>query len=186
MEKRIDPAAIEEIKRRTDLVDYIGRRVKLQRKGKAYFGLCPFHRDSKPSFVVDPDKQLWNCLGACAAGGGGKSGGDIISFVMKEEGCSFREAVGKLQPEKTLTVHPEVRRKGPALLWTCDRSLPESYLESRSAQEYVAGRGIDPHMAGQYRAGYADGSLMERVSRQGPQIGVCCGNAEWLQRQAMN
>ena len=76
----------------------------------------PVSQRQKPSFVVDPDKQLWNCLGACAAAGGGKSGGDIISFVMKEEGCSFREAVGKLQPERKLTVHPEVRRKGPALL----------------------------------------------------------------------
>jgi DNA primase len=163
---RVDPSVIDEIKRSVDLAGYIASKgIKLQKNGKGLAGLCPFHKDSKPSLIVDPAKQLWNCLGACS-GNGGKSGGDIISFVMKYEGCSFREAVDKLSPHKPIAVHPEIKRKGPALLSLVIDAYHRSFLESRTAQEYISSRGIDPALAKQYRAGYVDGSLLERVSRQ--------------------
>ncbi len=56
------------------------------RKGKQWVGLCPFHNDHEPSLIVDPRKQLWNCLGAC------REGGDVYKFVMKSEGLDFRQA----------------------------------------------------------------------------------------------
>src|SRR5438309_2111449 len=64
--------------------------VKLKRHGADLIGLCPFHRDSSPSLVVSPGKNLWHCLGACRAGG------STIDWVMKTEGLSFRDACERL------------------------------------------------------------------------------------------
>ena len=71
----IDKHLIQEVKERHDLVTFIeSKGIKLKRAGKVYQGLCPFHEDTNPSLIVDPEKQLWNCLGACS--GNGKSGVD--------------------------------------------------------------------------------------------------------------
>jgi DNA primase len=53
-------------------------------------GLYPFHADHEPSLIIDPTKQLWNCLGAC------REGGDVYRFVMKADGVDFREAQRRL------------------------------------------------------------------------------------------
>ena len=160
---RIDQSTIDDIKTNVDIVSYVGFRIKLKKNGKDYIGLCPFHPDKKPSLIISPTKQLWNCLGACS--GNGRSGGDIISFVMKYESCSFQEAIAKLAPAGPIAVHPEIRRKAPALLSLVIDAYHRSYLESRTAQEYISSRGLDPLLAKQYRAGYVDGSLLERVAR---------------------
>ncbi len=162
---RIDQSVIDEIKRSHDLAGYMASKgIRLRKNGKDFAGLCPFHKDTKPSLVVDERKQLWNCLGGCR--GNGKSGGDIITFVMKYEGCNFRDAIEKLAPAHPIRIHPEVRRKAPALLSLVIEAYHRSFLESRSAQEYTSSRGIDPQLSRQYRAGYADGSLLERVSKE--------------------
>ncbi|MGH9943551.1 MAG: CHC2 zinc finger domain-containing protein [Pyrinomonadaceae bacterium] len=62
----IDKAEIERVKRQHDLASFVrSRGIALKKKGKQLVGLCPFHDDHEPSFIVDPTKQLWNCLGAC-------------------------------------------------------------------------------------------------------------------------
>lgn len=166
---KIDQGVIDEIKASIDIVDYIGARVKLRKNGRDNFtGLCPFHKDTNDSFIVSRIKQLWNCLGACSANGNGKSGGDIISFVMKHEGCSFPDAIRKLRPD--LDAKPETPRKSSQLLSHVIEAYHRSFLESRTAQEYISSRGIDPALAKQYRAGYVDGSLLEKVS---------CESADW-------
>ena len=84
---RIDKAEIERVKTSQDLVALAqSKGIKLVRKGKQWVGLCPFHNDHEPSLIVDPRKQLWNCLGAC------REGGDVYKFVMKSEGLDFRQA----------------------------------------------------------------------------------------------
>jgi DNA primase len=69
------------------------RGIKLKRHGADLIGLCPFHEDRSPSLVVSPQKNLWNCLGACG------KGGSVIDWVMRAEGVSFRHACELLKQE---------------------------------------------------------------------------------------
>ncbi len=77
---------IQEIKERVDLVEIVGERVKLQRSGKNYRGLCPFHSEKSPSFFVSPDLQTFKCFGC------GKQG-DVFTFLEEYERLTFREGL---------------------------------------------------------------------------------------------
>jgi DNA primase len=78
-----------EIKSRINIVDFIGEQVPLKKAGASYKGLCPFHGEKSPSFVVTPVRETWKCFG-CGLGG------DIFSFVMQREGIDFPEALRRL------------------------------------------------------------------------------------------
>ena len=80
---------IEEIRAKNDIVEVISGYVRLQKKGNNYFGLCPFHNEKSPSFSVSGAKQMYYCFG-CGAGG------NVITFLMEYENCSFQEAVKTL------------------------------------------------------------------------------------------
>lgn len=97
-------SAADEIKAKLDIVDYIGRSVSLKRAGRYYKACCPFHHESTPSFVVNPDTQTWRCFGACA------KGGDIFNFAMEQQGWTFSESLEELG--KVAGV--EVRQQSPA------------------------------------------------------------------------
>src|ERR687894_2849219 len=78
-----------EIKTRLPVVELVGETVELKRAGSAFKGLCPFHPEKTPSFVVTPGRESWHCFG-CG------EGGDIFSFVMRRDGIDFREALTRL------------------------------------------------------------------------------------------
>ena len=80
----------EEIKSRLDIVNYIQQYASLKKAGRVYKACCPFHNEKTPSFVVDPDRQSWRCFGACA------TGGDVLSFAMRQHGWTFAEALREL------------------------------------------------------------------------------------------
>src|ERR1700691_198097 len=97
---RIPDEVIERLKAEVSLEKLAAARgVELKRHGADLIGLCPFHDDREPSLVVSPKKNLWNCLGACGAGG------TVIDWVMRAEGVSFRHAVELLTSGKK---HPEM------------------------------------------------------------------------------
>ena len=77
---------IEEVRISNDIVDVVMEYVRLERKGKDYFGLCPFHKEKTPSFSVAPAKQIFYCFG-CG------TGGNVIQFIMKIENLSYIDSV---------------------------------------------------------------------------------------------
>ena len=95
--------AAAEIKSKLSVVDVIAETVTLKRAGSTYKGLCPFHGEKTPSFVVTPERETWHCFG-CG------EGGDIFSFVMKRDGVEFREALRALGERAGV----EVSRRNPS------------------------------------------------------------------------
>jgi DNA primase len=80
-------SAVDEIKERLDIVQVIQSYVPLKKAGRNYKGLCPFHAEKTPSFVVFPDTGTWHCFGACG------TGGDVFSFVQRQENLDFGETL---------------------------------------------------------------------------------------------
>jgi len=102
---RIPPEEIERIKRDVPIARLVeARGIALSPHGASDLaGLCPFHKDTTPSLVVSPEKNLWHCLGAC------KTGGSVIDWVMRDRGVSFRHAVEILRTghgEEVLATKP--------------------------------------------------------------------------------
>ena len=83
---------LDELIARTDIVDLVGEYVRLTKKGRNYWGLCPFHSEKTPSFSVSPDKQIYHCFG-CGKGGG------VINFIMEIENQRHEEHTGRRVPE---------------------------------------------------------------------------------------
>jgi DNA primase len=98
--------AVEEIKRKIELVDFVGRVTPLQKAGRNFRGLCPFHTEKTPSFYVFPDRATWRCFGSCG------EGGDLFSFVQKRDNLDFRGALRQLANEAgvQLTAESSARR----------------------------------------------------------------------------
>ncbi len=81
---------IEEIKRKIDIVEFIGGFITLKKAGHNFKAVCPFHQEKSPSFVISPERGIWHCFGACG------EGGDVIKFLMKWENITFIEALKEL------------------------------------------------------------------------------------------
>ena len=79
---------VEKVRSSSDIVDVVGRYVKLQKKGSSYFGLCPFHNEKSPSFSVSQQKQMYYCFGC-------QAGGNVFTFLMEYENLTFQEADDK-------------------------------------------------------------------------------------------
>ena len=92
--------AVAEVKQRIPLTDFVSRTVKLQKSGRNYRGLCPFHTEKTPSFYVFEETATWRCFGSCG------EGGDIFSFLQKRENMDFREALEILAREAGVQFSP--------------------------------------------------------------------------------
>ena len=149
---------VEELVRRSDIVEVVGSYVQLKRKGRLYSGLCPFHNEKTPSFYVYPETQSFYCFG-CGAGG------DVITFVKKINALSYPEAVkmlaaraGMPEPEeddgtgrmrsRILSMNKEAAR----FFHAC---LNSSVDEAAQARAYWRRRGLDDRTTGRFGLGYA-------------------------------
>jgi len=156
---RYGEGLLEEIRRRTDLVALVGRRVKLARKGRVMWGCCPFHSEKSPSFKVENERRLYKCFG-CG------TGGDAFKWLMETEGLSFPEAVEKLAGETGVelpkwSAADEAREQKRKSLYEIVELAAAFYHEQlfaeagRAARDYLKGRGLDGTGARQFRLGYA-------------------------------
>lgn len=176
----IDKGEIERVKQANELVGFIRNRgVSLRQRGKQLVGLCPFHDDHEPSLVVDPKKQLWNCLGAC------REGGDVYRFVMKADGVDFREAHRRLGGHEA-----EANGVGVEDQQWLERAVDHYHarlLETPAAQYYLRSRGVTAtEFVTSFRVGYADGTLAQKLPAEGRRalrrVGVLTGSGRELLR----
>ena len=173
-------STIEEIKRRLDIVDFIGQTVQLKRAGKSFRGLCPFHGEKTGSFYVSPERGSWHCFG-CG------EGGDIFSFVQKQDNLGFREALEYLAERAGVTIE-QTSRPDPGARQ--ERERLHSVLEStalyyrgtfaseigRRAREYLVERGVSTESVDRFGLGFGDpqGRGLERhLTRAGYSIEEC-------------
>ncbi|MCD9066313.1 DNA primase [Staphylococcus pasteuri] len=94
---RIEQSVIHEIKDKTDILDLVSEYVKLEKRGRNYIGLCPFHDEKTPSFTVSEDKQICHCFGC-------KKGGNVFQFTQEIKDISFTEAVKELGERVNISV----------------------------------------------------------------------------------
>ncbi len=154
----------EEIKARLDIVDFIGQYVPLKKAGRNYKALCPFHSEKTPSFFVFPDTQHWRCFGACA------EGGDIFTFVMKQEGWDFPQALRFLAERAGVELAPptpqqaeirEAHERLRALMAEAAAFFNRQLLQAPQAahaRAYVEQRGLHAETVAQFGLGYAPNS----------------------------
>jgi len=152
---------VDEIKERLDIVDVIGAYVPLQKAGRYYRALCPFHAEKTPSFYVFPDSQRWHCFGACG------EGGDIFTFVMKREGWDFATALEELARRAGVVLRPrtpeqarmdEENARLQAAVAEAARYYHHLLLhapEAARAREYLARRGLSSETILRFQLGYS-------------------------------
>jgi len=186
---RFSPNLLEEILRRTDLVQLVGRRVKLVRKGRVMWGCCPFHKEKTPSFKVENERRLYKCFG-CGAGG------DAFKWLTETEGLTFPEAVEKLAGEAGVELPKwtpedeahEERRKSLYEIIEAACIFFEEQLRARAgegARAYLQSRGLKDDAARQFRLGYAPAGNTALISHlAGKKISLEDMVAAGLSRQA--
>lgn len=152
-------SASDEIKQRLDIVDFISRYTPLKKAGTTYKGLCPFHSERTPSFVVFPHTGTWHCFGSCG------TGGDLFAFLMRKENLEFREALQVLAREAGVSLDDETgdhshSRRGQ--LYEVNEAAAAYFQEvlrnhpaAQAARDYLQRRAIDDSTRDHFQLGFA-------------------------------
>lgn len=146
-----------EVKSKLSVVDVVGESVSLKKAGTTYKGLCPFHGEKTPSFVVTPARDSWHCFGC------GK-GGDIFSFLMEREGLSFPEALRTLAAKAGVEIDERTKREDArkkrlrdtletAIAWY--HAVLMRSKAGETALAYLRGRGFTDETIEAYQLGWA-------------------------------
>lgn len=156
----IPEAILDQIQDRVDIVDVIGSRLTLQRAGRNFKAVCPFHGEKTPSFVVNPEKQIFRCFG-CGAGG------NVFTFLMKFDKKDFREAVEALAAQVGIEI-PDDRPLDPKLkekisLFAKAHELAADYYhrsltgrpDAAAARAYLEKRAVSRQAIADFRIGFA-------------------------------
>jgi DNA primase len=177
--------AKEEIRARINIADIIGRHVALKPSGQSLKGLCPFHKEKTPSFIVTPAKGIFYCFGC-------HKGGDVFTFLIEHDGLSFPEALQMLADEAGVRLEPARSPHGnfpgkseasDSIAWADQPStqvIPKNellkinemavefyYRQTRShprAIDYFLGRGLTRETIRDFRLGYAPPGWTELLS----------------------
>jgi DNA primase len=146
-----------EVKNKLSIVDVVGEGVQLRKAGTVYKGLCPFHGEKTPSFVVTPARETWHCFG-CG------EGGDIFSFVMRREGLTFPEALKRLAAKAGIEIDERTSREDARkarLREVLEQAIAFYHVvltQSKTgapALEYLHGRGFTDETIEKFQLGWA-------------------------------
>jgi DNA primase len=154
-------SVVDDVKARLDIVDVIAGYVNLQKAGRNFKALCPFHHERTPSFVVFPDTQSWRCFGACG------EGGDVFGFVMKAEGWTFADTLRELANRAGVELVPyspqqaDQQAESERLSGLLNEAATFFYNQLREspgatvARDYIVRRGLDDQTVDTFLLGYA-------------------------------
>ena len=172
----------EQVRSQANIVEIISEYVPLKKRGGSFWGCCPFHGEKTPSFSVTPDKNFFYCYGCHV-------GGDVFTFVMKMENCTFPEALkllanklGIAVPEKEKT-KAELEREKQAKQVIAANELATRFFQACltktdygiKAQEYLTGRGITPEIIERFSIGVAlpnYNALLSALGKRGCSAGL--------------
>ncbi|MGQ9572142.1 MAG: DNA primase [Dehalococcoidia bacterium] len=166
-------SVVDEVKQRLDIVDVVGQYVQLQKAGRNFKAICPFHSERTPSFFVSPERQSWHCFGACG------TGGDIFSFVMKKENLDFGDALRLLAERAGVALaerrseeeseRDRLREANEAAAQFYHRALVSSEA-GQKAKRYLEERGLDLRTMQDFQLGYSPSgwdSLCQHLGQRG-------------------
>jgi DNA primase len=154
---------LEEIKNKLDIVDVVQRYVKLKRVGKYYSGLCPFHRETKPSFYVSPEMQIFKCFGCNEAG-------DVFKFLMKIENLNFSQVLTKLKDEYGLEISEfksnqeanQEKKKIFEINYSALKFFRQELKKRIDALDYLFSRGLNQETIDYFEIGFSPGGTLLR------------------------
>ncbi|MCD8760449.1 DNA primase [Mammaliicoccus sciuri] len=158
---RIEQELINEIREKNDILDVVSEYVKLEKRGRNYIGLCPFHDEKTPSFSVSEDKQICHCFGC-------KKGGNVFQFIQEIKGISFVDAVRELGDK--VDIHIEQQETAPTegivddhikmiemheLMANNYHYILKHTEEGEAALNYLKSRGFTEELINDRKIGYA-------------------------------
>lgn len=154
----MDP--VLEIKSRLPIDELVRQYAQIQKKGRNFVSLCPFHNDTHPSFLISPDKGIAYCF-AC------QKGGDIFSFYQLIEGVDFPQAIRELAEKTGVTLdneqfkpqHKDERERLRECLEAALSLFRANLNASDAVKEYLRGRGVTPQELEIFRLGFAHDSF---------------------------
>ena len=167
----MDQELITKIRENIDIVEFIGKYIPLIKKGKNYFGLCPFHNDNNPSLSVTREKQIYKCF-VCG------EAGNIFNFIMKYENVSFTEAVKIAGLELGISIESNVKKEDNKdkilyeIVDTANKYFQNNLLskEGEKAREYLKSRNLDISVIKEFQIGLSlekPDSLMRFLTKKG-------------------
>ncbi len=185
---------LRELKNSVPILDIFKEKgFNIVKRGRNYATLCPFHDDKNPSLIITPENNLWNCLGCT----GGKTGGDLIEFLMKYEGITFLDAVEYLKNRSGSDKYIFLAAKGAGGTFSTKNKniniqkllnrvidfYHATFKESKEGRAYLRKRGItDSSIIEAFKIGYSNGTLFKTIPERGEiveilkEAGILTGN----------
>lgn len=193
-----DDDSVDQIKSRLDLAEVVEQYVSLRKRGREFWGLCPFHPEKTPSFKINPQLQSWHCFGC-------DKGGDLFSFIQEIEKVDFRRALELLADRAGV----ELPDRSPADRQRADlrrrilelNALAAKYYEyvlhhtpaGEPGRDLLARRQVDAETARRFSLGYAPGgkNFTAYLARKGlslkdaDEAGLVKGGGDFFQRRLL-
>lgn len=153
---------IDSLLDRTDILEVIGNRIDLKKKGKDHWACCPFHNENSPSFSVNPAKQFYYCFGCGASG-------TAVKFLQEYENLSFVEAIEELArsagvevPHEEVSEQAKQKQRQRRTLYDLMNSCADYYAHqlyqhpnATQVQDYILGRGLSEETVHTFQIGFA-------------------------------